>query len=591
MAHTLETASRLIDQGEPAKARALLEKALAAEPGDGPARFLLGLIKVGEGRTGEGLEDAERAAETFRPGARMCHRLGKALFEQGAQQAAAEWLRRAVEQAPELAASRYWLGNALRSLGRPKEAEIELKQAIRLEPAAARSHVALAYLYREGCRMREAAEAILEVARLSKGDPEAAGRVAGFLAEIRRYDLAEKVLSRVLPSESSNPAFLARLGQLRQKVGLFDEAAQCFRRAIVKNPNADAAYLGLAVVKKYQSLEDPDAVVIRRALEADGLSDESKACAHFALGKILDDTGEYGEAFGHIELANRIKAAQTPYSVTRTRQLFEKLKAAFTPGLFERIPRPAAGPPTPVFIVGQLRSGTSLVERILDAHPDIFGAGELNFVEALAEGLSGEGAAGGEYPENLSLLPPAVMAEAAGYYRATLKGYAQGEPYVVDKNPLNFIHLGLIAALFPGARVIHCRRHPLDTALSIYFQHFAHAANAYAYDLKSIGEFYQEYLGLMAHWYQALPLDIFDLDYDELVKAPEKHVRRMLDYIGAPFDEKCLEFHKHEGAVATASLWQARQPLYATSSGRWKNYREGLSPLIETFRKANIIEI
>ena len=182
-----------------------------------------------------------------------------------------------------------------------------------------------------------------------------------------------------------------------------------------------------------------------------------------------------------------------------------------------------------------------------------------------------------------------ALKSAARYYLKEAAMGSAGAPFMIDKNPLNFMHLGLIAALFPNARVIHCRRNPLDTALSVYFQYFAHEANAYAYDLSDIAAVTLEYRRLMEHWYKALPLDIFDLDYEALVKFPEKVTIRLLHYLGLDWEDQVLDFHERDKSVATASLWQVRQPLYTSSIERWKHYEKHLGPITEKFTEAGLI--
>jgi tetratricopeptide (TPR) repeat protein len=567
------TAAKLYAEGRFADARRALGAGESAE-----AKFLLGLLALEEGRPEEAIAKLAEA-EGFDPPAPWAHRLGRLFFEHKNYVLAETWLRAALGKNPGQGATHYWLGNTLRMTGEQDKAERELKEAIRLEKEPGRAHVALAFLYREEARLDDAADTMLSLARTAKKDSEMMQRIAGFLAEIRRYDLAENVLSLIMPLEASNPSFLVTLGQLRQKVGLFEEAATCFRRALVLNPNADAAYLGLAVIRTFEAAGDPDAAIVRRALEHERLKPESQACAHFAMGKICDDLKEYDEAFGHFELANRMRGAGAKYDAAKTRAKFAAIRQAFTADAFKERAAPPVKGPTPVFVVGMLRSGTTLVERMLDAHPAIFGAGELNFIPALAEGLGAE--TGKAYPQSALEAGEAALTEAARYYLATLAGYAHRENLIVDKNPLNFIHLGLIALLFPKAKVIHCRRDPLDTCLSIYFQNFAHEANAYAYDLRAIGDFYRDYRALMDHWYAALPLDICDLDYEELVAAPEKNLRRVLAALGVPYDEKCLGPPPEGRALATASLWQARQPFYTSSVGRWRNYASHLQTLQE----------
>jgi len=572
----VHTAARLYSEGRLADARRALHAAKGAE-----ARFLSGLLALEEGKAEEAIASLS-GAEDFDPPAPWAHRLGRLFFEHKKYALAERWLRAALAKNPGQGATHYWLGNTLRMIGEKAEAERHLKEAIRLEKEPGRAHVALAFLYREDARMNEAAETMVALSRAAKKDSEMMQRIAGFLAEIRRYDLAENVLSQIMTLESASPAYLVTLGQLRQKVGLFEEAATCFRRALVLNPNADAAYLGLAVIRKFETADDPDAAIVSRALDQERLNAASQTCAHFAMGKICDDLKNYDEAFAHFELANRMQGGSEKHDPEKTLGLFAAIRAAFSAELFKARTGSHPKGPTPVFVVGMLRSGTTLVERLLSAHPAIFGAGELNFIPALAEGLGTE--AGKAYPQSVLQAEAAGLREAARYYLATLAGYASGEPLIVDKNPLNFIHLGLIALLFPNAKVVHCRRDPLDTCLSIYFQNFAHAANAYAYDLKAIAGFYREYIALMEHWYGALPLDIFDLDYEDLIAAPEKNLRRLLAYLGVPYDEKCLALPAEGRAVATASLWQARQPFYKSSIARWRNYEAHIGPLIEALQ-------
>ncbi|HXV73600.1 MAG TPA: tetratricopeptide repeat protein, partial [Sphingomonadales bacterium] len=329
MANPVEIAGKLYAEGKISEARRALKTPQSAD-----ARFLLGLLSLEEGKT----EEAEAhlaAAEGCSPPAPWAHRLGRLFFEHKNYLLAERWLCAALAKNPGQGATHYWLGNTLRMTGAKTEAERELKEAIRLEKDPARAHVALAFLYREDARLKNAAETMMALVRHAKKDPEMMQRIAGFLSEIRRYDLAENVLSQIMPLEAANPAFLVTLGQLRQKVGLFEEAASCFRRALITNPNAEAAYLGLAVIRKFTDPDDPDAVIMRRALEQERLRPESQTCAHFAMGKILDDLGHYDEAFAHFELANRMRAGAEKFDPEGVRRTFAAIRTAFPPEAFK----------------------------------------------------------------------------------------------------------------------------------------------------------------------------------------------------------------------------------------------------------------
>ena len=589
MADAFQTAYRLYAKGELVMARSSLEAHLRDQPGDAPACFLLGIIDMEEGAREGGLRRLEEAASGFQPPAQLCHRAGRILFDKKNYQQAAHWLGQALARDPSLSASHFWLGNTHRLLGDCQASEQALKKAIELAPDQARAYVSLAYLYREGGRLDEAAETMMALTKGAKGQTGTFKKIAEFMVDIRRLDLAERVLSRILPEENENPEFLTRLGQIRQNLGMFDEAAQVYRRAIIRNPSSDAAYLGLSVVKKFQSPEDPDAVILRQALDNQGVDREAIICSHFALGKVMDDCRDYEQAFEHYEAANSLKSESVSFDRAAFRRLVQGVKDTFSKDFFASSPKDPVAGPAPIFIVGMLRSGTTLVESIVAGHAKVFGAGELSHIEMLAKNLGRETGISGSYPGYVPMLDQAALTSAARYYLQEVSVQSAGEPYLIDKNPLNFMHLGLIAALFPNAKVIHCQRNALDTALSVYFQHFAHEANAYAYDLGDIAAVTLEYRRLMDHWYCDLPLDIFDLDYQALVKFPEKVTQRLMNYLGLDWDQDCLDFHDKERVVETASPWQVRQPLYRSSIDRWKNYQKHLGPLKEKFEKAGVL--
>jgi tetratricopeptide (TPR) repeat protein len=514
------------------------------------------------------------SAGSGQPSAAHCLRLGELCFGERRFAEAESWLRQAVARDPASAAAHRALGNTLRMRDDAAGAEAALRECIRLAPDDPQGYVALAFLYRGGNRLREAAGVMLANVDRHPQDSAAVQKAMSFFEDIHRLDLAERCASRILPQAGDDSAFLCRLGRLREKLGLFEEASACYRRALARDPGAGVASIGLATLAKFDSPDHPDARLVRAALAAAPPGSDGAICAHFALAKILDDCGDCEPAFAHLEIANSLRRRQCPFDAAAHRARMAAVRQAFGAAALAALPRARPRAPVPVFVVGMPRSGTTLVESVLAAHPQVFGAGELNELPAIAAAL---GVAAD--PGRIARVPATDLQDAAAHYLDFVAALSGGEAVVVDKNPANHEHLGLIALLFPHARIVHCRRDPMDTALSLYFQNFAHAATAWSYDLEAIADVYGEYRRLMRHWRENLPLALFDLRYEELVAEPERETRRLLDFLGLPFDPACLRHQEQRRAVGTASVWQVRQPLYRHAVGRWRRYARQLEPL------------
>jgi hypothetical protein len=259
------------------------------------------------------------------------------------------------------------------------------------------------------------------------------------------------------------------------------------------------------------------------------------------------------------------------------RRRVDWLIRTFTPEFFRQVEGVGLDPETPVFIVGMPRSGTTLVEQILSRHPQVFGAGELRDVDRLAEALTAPVEAVGGDSNVLAALARQKGRDLAERHLHRLTRLGGAALRVIDKLPINFLHLGLIATLFPRARVLHCRRDRLDTCLSCYVQYF-HALN-FTWDLEDLGKYHREYERLMAHWRTALPLRLLDVSYEELVSDQEAVSHRMIAFCGLDWDERCLAFHENPRPVHTMSMLQVRRPMYASSVGRWRRYEKQLEPL------------
>jgi len=493
-------------------------------------------------------------------------------------EAAEKALKQAIQEDARFAPSYCALGHCLRLQARAVEAESALRDALRLDPSMEEAGFSLAYLLHGQGRTADAGRLLLILAENNVGNLPLLHRTGTLLADLRCFEEAETLYAGIIGQEPSARSYL-RLGEFRQKLGRYREAEQALSRAIELDPDMGAAYLLLAHTRR---LTDQDTALVTRyktALQNPALTTATRACLHFALGKMYDDLGDYPLAFHHIQEGNTLRRTEEPFQTAVWADYFGRLRTASAAPL-PRCPLDRDDARIPVFIVGMLRSGTTLLERMLASLPRVCSLGEGDGIEVLANTAAAQTHT--RYPECLAQLNEVALAGLARAHRQRWPERAGEAGWVVDKNPLNFLHLGLIARVFPQARIIHCRRHPLDTCLSVYFQNFAHPRNNYSYDLQDVAFFYRAYHDLMSHWRAALPQDmLFELEYENLVTHPETRLRTLLEYLGLQWNDHCLDFHRQPDSIATASVWQARQPLYTGAIGRWRHYLPQLQPLIQ----------
>jgi hypothetical protein len=301
-------------------------------------------------------------------------------------------------------------------------------------------------------------------------------------------------------------------------------------------------------------------------------SPDERRQAHFTLAALLDAAGEHRRAFDELRRANALRRAA--FDAAAHSRYVDALIETFSVERYRSLPRARDTGELPVFIVGMPRSGTSLVEQILAAHPRVHGAGELAGIAEIAQRL-------GAYPEGIASATAATLEAHARVYAETLARDAGGALRATDKMPLNFFHIGLIGLLFPRARVVHVRREPMDTGLSCYFQDFLDPALAFSFDLGHIGCYLADYLRLMAHWRRLAPLPMLEVDYERLVVEPDEVSREMVAFLDLDWDAACLDFHRSGRYVNTASHAQVRRPVYGDSVARYRRYADVLQPMRE----------
>ena len=431
-------------------------------------------------------------------------------------------------------------------------------------------------------RLLQAAQVYSELVKEDEGNANAWHLLGTVEIARRNFDAAERLIGKALALESENAVFHHNLAYVLGAKSRMEAAEAAYRRAIALDPGYAEAHFNLAQSIKVEA-GDPLIESLESLLARPRLSRGERCFLGFAAGKAYDDLGDYDRAFGHFSDGNAAKGARPNphYGSDYLRAILEVCGKDFLAGRFGGSGVEAA----PIFIVGMPRSGTSLAEQILASHPDVFGAGELPYIDRIAAALGGHAAEGTAYPACLRSVPDSAFKGFAESYLKEALGAAGGAAVVTDKAPLNFRHLGLILLLFPKARIVHCRRDPLDTCLSCFFQNFA-AGQDYSFDLKELGRFYRDYREMMSAWSGALPAPVFDLVYEDLVADLEGVGRSLLSFCGLDWHPDCARFFETRRPVLTASRVQVRQPVYASSVGKWRRYAAHLGPLIEALGPA-----
>ena len=458
-----------------------------------------------------------------------------------------------------------WLHHAsqLREAGRVSEAIVAYQKLLAINPDLPDSWYNLGRLLKQDRQFDAALDAYDRALALNVAGAEEVhlNRAVIYSDHLRRPDDAERELRGVLDKSPAYVPALLNLGNLREDLGDRAGAQQMYRRALAAQGDNPLALARLAAVSHASQLDESLAARLRDAIRT-AQSPAEKADLGFALAGLLDAAGQYGDAFEAARQANAASraAGAARYDRAAHERFVERLIRTFT--------EPATGQadsPT-LFICGMFRSGSTLVEQILGAHSQVTAGGELDLIPALAAQIP-------NYPEAVATADESAIEGWREFYLRGLPTRPHG--LLTDKRPDIFLHLGLIKTIFPGAKIIHTRRNPLDNLLSLYFLHLD-PSMAYALDLEDAAHWYGQYARLMAHWKTLYPNDIFDVDYDELVREPRPLVERLLGFFGLEWEDRVLDFHRSRSAVKTASVWQVRETLHTRSSGRARHYEKQL---------------
>jgi len=566
----------LQQKGESGEALGHLRQAVALAPASADFANNLGIAELGAGNVDGARRALEKAVKLNPRLPAAHHNLGLVFQKRRELEPAIACFRRAIALAPDYVNAHLNLGNALQDSGHIDEAIVQYRKLVALAPKSREARFNLASVLNAAKRLAEAEREAREAVSLDPRGIEAGNLLVSVLSTLEHYDEAMAEARRVLALDPKCVEAHNRLGTILTTLGRFDEAISCFQASLAAQPDNAGALFGLAnASKEYSSPEMADR--IERSLGRD-LSQEHRSMLHFALGKIYDDMGDYARAFENYRVANELAVPEAWFDAKIWTAYVDRVVATFTPDFFAR--RKAFGSPSrrSIFIFGMPRSGTTLTEQIVASHPLVAAGGELGTVADLVAGLPARLKSESRFPECATEITEETAGRLAADYLAALDKVDADAQRVTDKMPLNFQNLGLIALMFPQATFIHCRRDPLDTCLSCYFQKFGRGLD-FSYSFENLGAYYRGYRRLMAHWREALPVAVLEVGYEDMVADQEGTSQRIIAHCGLEWDDRCLAFHKTERAVRTASVWQVRQPVYKTAVKRWQRYEPFLGPL------------
>jgi tetratricopeptide (TPR) repeat protein len=404
------------------------------------------------------------------------------------------------------------------------------------------------------------------------------GLEAGILGILGKHERQIRIYREMAREQPEQPALWISLGNALKTVGKTEEAVKALQRAIRAQPSFGEAWWTLANFKSFR-FSPRDIQLMRETLRRP-LSDNDALHLHFAMGKALEDRGEYEQSFEHYAAGNALRARQfRPEQMAET-ELVDRSIATFTADFFERNRNAGCADPGPIFVVGLHRSGSTLIEQILASHPDIEGTTELVVMNNIRERLAR--AAGTDSVEAIARLKPEDFTDIGAEYLERTRAFRHTDrPFFVDKMPGNWLNLPLIRIALPKAKIIDARRHPMACGFSNFKQNYA-VGTGFSYSLRTIGTFYSDYVRFMRHFDAVQPGAAHRVLNETLIEDPEGEVRRLFDYLGLPFDPATLEFHKNERAIQTPSAEQVRRPINREGVDYWRHYEPWLGDLKES---------
>lgn len=604
----LEAALSYHHAGQLDEAEAIYRRLLERYPNQPNALHLLGIIETDRGHPERAAVLIQQSLSVVVESPEPHVDLGNALRLTGKQEEAVESYRRALALKPDYVLAHVCLGSLLSDMGRFEAALGHCRTAIAIDPKSLRARVVLAIALQAARRLPEAAQAWREIIALEPDRPELYHQLAGQLIALGAFKEALHCSDRAIALKPDNASFHCARGFSLMRLYEGEKSEASFRNAIALSPTSVDAWSGLSWALRLlgrfdeadacvERLEEIDPAGVRSVAhisstggqqqdpaemerlasvldDADGKTDD-RIIAGFALAKLLDGAGRCDEAFSRYRTANALMRQNWPVNGDRFdpaafARSVDALIATNTPQYLTDAAGTGNISELPVFVVGMPRSGTTLVEQICASHSRVYGAGELDSLMRMAVTLA--------RVRNQGKLTEAAR-HASDSHIVHLHRLGRGALRVVDKMPDNVLLVGLIARLFPRARIVYCSRDPRDISVSCYFQRFSAGVQYFAYDLADCGKRCRGVERLAAHWLKLLPRHMIEVNYERLVSDLEGESRRLIDFLGLAWEPACLDFYRTERTVATVSHWQVRQPIYSSSVGRWRKYEKHLGAL------------
>ena len=454
------------------------------------------------------------------------------------------------------------------------------QKAISSDPKIASAHLNLSVSYLQIGMLNESERSCLIALELLPNYIQAQDHLGQIYVTKGSLKQAESLYKKQLKENNQNIKALYSLGNIFKSQGKLEQAKSNYQKAFSLYPEYTQAHFTYASIHKYSDNSDSHISLMLEEYKKPNLPLENKIQLSFALAKAYEDLKNYTVSFTYLETGNRLRHAKSNYTIDSDKAFIENIKKVFTKENVENLTINSQTSKKPIFIIGMPRSGTTLVEKILASHSQVYGAGELehffklstaNFLTEKTNYLF----------ESLTYYSNESFENIGRSYLEHIELLTNEADFVTDKLPFNMLMLGFIRIAFPNAKIIHCVRNAKDNCLSIFKKNFTTDNYRFAYNLKTLGQFHKLYQSLMKHWHSNFPGAIYDVEYESLIKSPEKEIKNLIAACDLNWEESCLNFHQTDAVIKTASAYQVRQPIYDTSVGLWKEYEANITDLLD----------
>jgi tetratricopeptide (TPR) repeat protein len=509
--------------------------------------------------------------------------LGALLLEEDEIDEAEKMLQQALQLAPNYPEAICNLGGVMLAREQNDAALVQYQRALQLRPVYAEAQMGLSKTLQALEQLPQAESAAQRAVEMAPENAKAHALLASVLNDKLDGQSAQAEYEKALVLDANCEEALLGMGDLHIQNGKMELAESLFRKSLVLKPDSIATRIHLVQVKKVKSGDANFESLRGEENQLPSFSDNKQLSLHFALGKGYDDIGEHDKAFPHFLAGCKQKRSKFCYDAEAMTQQFQEITTLFNKSYLEDLRGCGDASALPIFVLGMPRSGTTLTEQIIASHPEVFGAGELPDLLRIAHRKTTPEL--DRFPDNLQALNGEYLSAWGAEYIAELRKHDASVKHITDKMPANFFMVGLIHVMLPNAKIIHVNRNPVDTCVSC-FTHLFKQKQEHTYDLAELGRYYRDYGRLMQHWRSVLPADaLLDVQYEDIVADKEKEARRLLAFCNLEWDAACLNFHKTERTVRTASVTQVRQPIYTSSVDRWRKYEKHLGPLLEALEE------